>query len=147
MCSLTDGTRGEIGLEVRRCPGRARRERFPVSKRLSGPRTATQRTGDYGHEYRHDGEQRHPRCPHGPREARQRPVRRSVAVRYGDADGRFPWDEPFDHRRNTDPDRKSVVEGKDVSVRVDLGGCRVIKKKKKMIQTTNKDQEQKEKKA
>src|SRR3546814_18628179 len=26
-------------------------------------------------------------------------------------------------------DRKSVVEGKSVSVRVDLGGCRIIKKK------------------
>src|SRR3546814_14340056 len=29
-----------------------------------------------------------------------------------------------------DPDRKSVVEGKSVSVRVDLGGRRIIKKKK-----------------
>src|SRR3546814_7696650 len=28
------------------------------------------------------------------------------------------------------PDRKSVVEGKSVSVRVDLGGRRIIKKKK-----------------
>src|SRR3546814_18620872 len=27
-------------------------------------------------------------------------------------------------------DRKSVVEGKSVSVRVDLGGCRIIQKKK-----------------
>src|SRR3546814_313027 len=27
------------------------------------------------------------------------------------------------------PDRKSVVEGKCVSVRVDLGGCRIINKK------------------
>src|SRR3546814_17845677 len=27
-------------------------------------------------------------------------------------------------------DRKSVVSGKSVSVRVDLGGCRIIKKKK-----------------
>src|SRR3546814_17025663 len=27
-------------------------------------------------------------------------------------------------------DRKSVVEGKGVSVRVDLGGCRIIKKKR-----------------
>src|SRR3546814_11038794 len=33
-------------------------------------------------------------------------------------------------------DRKSVVEGKSVSVRVDLGGRRIIKKKKKRI---NKD--------
>src|SRR3546814_14351776 len=30
-------------------------------------------------------------------------------------------------------DRKSVVEGKSVSVRVDLGGRRIIKKKKKKI--------------
>src|SRR3546814_12620052 len=28
-------------------------------------------------------------------------------------------------------DRKSVVEGKSVSVRVDVGGCRIIKKKKR----------------
>src|SRR3546814_16872307 len=31
-------------------------------------------------------------------------------------------------------DRKSVVEGKSVSVRVDLGGSRIIKKKKKRKQ-------------
>src|SRR3546814_17768147 len=31
-------------------------------------------------------------------------------------------------------DRKSVVEGKSVSVRVDLGGRRIIKKKKKKIE-------------
>src|SRR3546814_16580151 len=30
-------------------------------------------------------------------------------------------------------DRKSVVAGKSVSVRVDLGGCRIIKKKNKNI--------------
>src|SRR3546814_15162635 len=33
-------------------------------------------------------------------------------------------------------DRKSVVKGKSVSVRVDLGGCRTIKNKKKN-KTTN----------
>src|SRR3546814_13137997 len=32
-------------------------------------------------------------------------------------------------------DRKSVVEGKGVSVRVDLGGRRIIKKKKKKMKT------------
>src|SRR3546814_14507880 len=32
-------------------------------------------------------------------------------------------------------DRKSVVEGKSVSVRVDLGGCRIIKKKKQKLQS------------
>src|SRR3546814_7994480 len=32
-----------------------------------------------------------------------------------------------------DPDRKSVVSGKSVSVRVDLGGRRIIKKKNKNI--------------
>src|SRR3546814_16243372 len=31
----------------------------------------------------------------------------------------------------TDPDRTSVVKGKSVSVRVDLGGSRIIRKKKK----------------
>src|SRR3546814_20841438 len=36
-----------------------------------------------------------------------------------------------DHVRETDPsDRKSVVSGKSVSVRVDPGGRRIIKKKK-----------------
>src|SRR3546814_20216880 len=34
-----------------------------------------------------------------------------------------------------DQDRKSVVEGKSVSVRVDLGGSRIIKKKKKTHDT------------
>src|SRR3546814_20717201 len=34
----------------------------------------------------------------------------------------------FHHRLR--PDRKSVVQGKSVSVRVDLGGRRIIKKKK-----------------
>src|SRR3546814_18279281 len=35
-------------------------------------------------------------------------------------------------------DRKSVVEGKSVSVRVDLGGRRIIKKKKKTKKTADK---------
>src|SRR3546814_13419346 len=34
-------------------------------------------------------------------------------------------------------DRKSVVEGKSVSVRVDLGGRRIIKKKKNITQELN----------
>src|SRR3546814_17687761 len=37
--------------------------------------------------------------------------------------------QPGDRRQQGD--RKSVVEGKSVSVRVDLGGRRIIKKKKK----------------
>src|SRR3546814_20968285 len=36
------------------------------------------------------------------------------------------------------PDRKSVVEGKSVSVRVDLGGRRIIKKKHKITDTQGK---------
>src|SRR3546814_14470028 len=36
----------------------------------------------------------------------------------------------FDERRPVVEDRKSVVAGKSVSVRVDLGGRRIIKKKK-----------------
>src|SRR3546814_19850387 len=35
------------------------------------------------------------------------------------------------------PDRKSVVEGKSVSVRVDLGGRRIIKKKNKALHNIN----------
>src|SRR3546814_17932064 len=34
-------------------------------------------------------------------------------------------------------DRKSVVSGKSVSVRVDIGGRRIIKKKKKTIDTVD----------
>src|SRR3546814_2777671 len=44
-----------------------------------------------------------------------------------------------DERRDRDPqidrDRKSVVEGKSVSVRVDLGGRRIIKKKRRSLQS------------
>src|SRR3546814_6232229 len=36
-----------------------------------------------------------------------------------------------DRPRSLDKDRKSVVEGKRVSVRVDLGGRRILKKKNK----------------
>src|SRR3546814_20886732 len=38
-------------------------------------------------------------------------------------------DRRIDQRIHLRPDRKSVVEGKSVSVRVDLGGRRIIKKK------------------
>src|SRR3546814_7537373 len=38
-------------------------------------------------------------------------------------------DRPGPSRRGPPVDRKSVVEGKSVSVRVDLGGRRIIKKK------------------
>src|SRR3546814_15582475 len=45
------------------------------------------------------------------------------------------------HHRRRDPrrDRKSVVSGKSVSVRVDLGGRRIIKKKSKQCNTTKQD--------
>src|SRR3546814_11430437 len=46
------------------------------------------------------------------------------AIRIHDYPAR--WAEYYDGRA----DRQSVVEGKRVSVRVDLGGCRLIKKKK-----------------
>src|SRR3546814_15399198 len=36
-------------------------------------------------------------------------------------------------------DRKSVVEGKSVSVRVDLGGRRIIKKKNNKVEYTSRD--------
>src|SRR3546814_18058256 len=51
-----------------------------------------------------------------------------------------PGDEPIGIQacgpaaRAVTPDRKSVVSGKGVAVRVDLGGRRNIKKKKKTIQ-------------
>src|SRR3546814_16476457 len=41
------------------------------------------------------------------------------------------------------PDWKSVVEGKSVSVRVDLGGRRSIKKKKKQQKRTKRENKQK----
>src|SRR3546814_15575874 len=41
-------------------------------------------------------------------------------------------------------DRKSVVEGKSVSVRVDLGGSRIIKKKTKEIKEYNNIMHEKE---
>src|SRR3546814_12423313 len=44
-----------------------------------------------------------------------------------------------DLRAVGDEDRKSVVSGKSVSVRVDLGGRRIIKKKKKINRNTEKD--------
>src|SRR3546814_17372606 len=47
-------------------------------------------------------------------------------------------DEPFEAAIATARDRKSVVYGKSVSVRVDLGGRRIIKKKTK--KTHNKQQ-------
>src|SRR3546814_19183262 len=41
-------------------------------------------------------------------------------------------------RLHADGDRKSVVSGKSVSVRVDLGGCRSLKKKQKSTLTRHK---------
>src|SRR3546814_13001484 len=53
-------------------------------------------------------------------------------------DGR-PSTDPSERRNRSEPDRKSVVEGKSVSVSVDLGGRRIIKKnnseKKKRTKT------------
>src|SRR3546814_17421087 len=41
------------------------------------------------------------------------------------------------HRASASGDRKSVVSGKRVSVRVDLGGRRILKKKKTQPKTEN----------
>src|SRR3546814_11549685 len=46
--------------------------------------------------------------------------------------------------RHSDADRKSVVKGKSVSVRVDLGGRRIIKKKIKQPNYYNERQDQRE---
>src|SRR3546814_16240018 len=43
--------------------------------------------------------------------------------------GRSEESLPARHRQGTNPERKSVGKGKSVSVRVDLGGRRSIKKK------------------
>src|SRR3546814_20805459 len=54
---------------------------------------------------------------------------RSMVMEYGMSE-KLGW---LRYRDNQE-DRKSVVEGKSVSVRVDLGGRRILKKKKKQRQ-------------
>src|SRR3546814_15560473 len=54
----------------------------------------------------------------------------NVAARIGRPEREAHWNKRAAAIRATIEDRKSVVEGKSVSVRVDLGGRRVIKKKK-----------------
>src|SRR3546814_4842857 len=56
----------------------------------------------------------------------------------GQGDERYHHDRALDEIGQADckeADRKSVVEGKSVSVRVDFGGRRIIKKKKKINKT------------
>src|SRR3546814_13688159 len=54
-----------------------------------------------------------------------------VEIGFGDADGRrCSMELGFGALYVRPPDRKSVVEGKSGSVRVDLGGSRIIKTKK-----------------
>src|SRR3546814_11874301 len=58
----------------------------------------------------------------------------TLAAQLGHEDRLFDGVEALRQRalaRPAAPDRKRVVEGKSVSVRVDLGGRRIIKKKKK----------------
>src|SRR3546814_16662365 len=67
-----------------------------------------------------------------PREARQRGQGRAAARR---CKGRAPPDDERSDRHliarmTPQADRKSVVKGKSVSVRVDLGDRRIVKKKK-----------------
>src|SRR3546814_13444625 len=57
--------------------------------------------------------------------------------------GKLSMDDPFDleplavgARKHGTADRQSVVEGKSMSVRVDLGGRRIIQQKKKMHKTS-----------
>src|SRR3546814_13982088 len=45
--------------------------------------------------------------------------------------------------RRVHPDRQSVVEGKSVSVRVDLGGRRIIQKKKRLKRDLKENKENK----
>src|SRR3546814_17077063 len=62
-----------------------------------------------------------------------RVVTRNTAFRLAERDGNILAD--VRPRRARQGDRKSVVEGKSVSVRVKLGGRRLIKKKKHMVNT------------
>src|SRR3546814_16465764 len=57
-------------------------------------------------------------------------ARRPFAAAWGEADHESVADAADCFRSHGDTDRKSVVEGKGVSVRVDVGGSRVNKKKK-----------------
>src|SRR3546814_17012144 len=60
-------------------------------------------------------------------EQQQRPCRRGG---YGEGKHRIGQQgDPGDRQSAVPQDRKSVVQGKSVSVRVDLGGRRIIKKK------------------
>src|SRR3546814_12992356 len=70
------------------------------------------------------------------RGAAPRRARRAIAARppqtdLGSAPAAGPPPPPHLLPWAARPDRKSVVEGKSVSVRVDLGGPRILKKKKK----------------
>src|SRR3546814_11139507 len=56
------------------------------------------------------------------------------------------WDIKTKEKLDKDRDRKSVVEGKSVSVRVDLGGRRIIKKKKISKKTTERERNKKKNK-
>src|SRR3546814_13152959 len=58
------------------------------------------------------------------------------AMRYWKARGvhLHDWGGTGDYKKNYGPDRKSGVQGKSVSGRVDLGGRRNINKKKQKIQ-------------
>src|SRR3546814_17499167 len=83
----------------------------------------------------HPGDLRPPRgSPHPRRgDVRHGPDRHAARLRTGGCDGRSDRGRQGPGRRlpadRRGPDRKSVVEGKSVSVRVDLGGRRSIKKK------------------
>src|SRR3546814_14444668 len=64
-----------------------------------------------------------------PAPSRRRPRRRGSRRR--DRAARSPWvSGTWADKEGRARDRKSVVEGKSVSVRVDLGGRRIIKNKK-----------------
>src|SRR3546814_13111981 len=62
--------------------------------------------------------------------ARAREIGESLYATYGDAVAKHRLERELRRGRFYKTDRKSVVWGKRVSVRVDLGGRRIIKKKK-----------------
>src|SRR3546814_14843827 len=67
------------------------------------------------------------RPPSGP--SRHRAAAHFFALQEGDADDRKDANAVRVHHRTLQLDRTSVAEGKCVSVRVDLGGRRIINKK------------------
>src|SRR3546814_16110796 len=114
-----------MGKDVRGPGGRVARSRAP--RKVRAPRKRRCRVTPGGGDPRESATESRPPMPHGAGKGER--VRQERTARPATA---AAWQTP--------PDRKSGVSGKSVSVRVDIGGRRIIKKKKhrknkKQIQT------------